>query len=73
MTTRPAGRVCHKKVGSIGDNLSCEGRVVTKKSGQLVITCHVRMLSKGEVLGSRNAKRTNSLHGTVSDGSHVKG
>lgn len=65
------GTGCHKKVRSIGDNLSCEGQVVTKKSGQLVITYPVRILSKGEVLGSRNAKRTNSLHGTVSEGSHV--
>ncbi|KAF2576932.1 hypothetical protein F2Q68_00006365 [Brassica cretica] len=30
--------------------------------GQLVTTCHVGGLLKGEVLGSRNAKRTNNLH-----------
>lgn len=63
--------------GSMLIALHCEpwfaGRVVTKKSGKLVTTCHVRILLKCEVLGSRNAKGTNNLHGRLSEGSHVKG
>ena len=40
---------------------------------QLVTSCPVGELLKGEVLGSSNAKRINKLHGGVSEGSHVRG
>ena len=40
---------------------------------KLVTTRPARMLLKGDVLGSSNAKRINNLHGGVSEDSHVRG
>lgn len=52
---------------------TCEG-LGSVSFDQLVTIYTVGMWLKGEVLDSKNAKRTNNLHGGVStECSHVKG
>ncbi|KAF2556419.1 hypothetical protein F2Q68_00015324 [Brassica cretica] len=51
----------------------CQAESAEQWADQLVTTRLVRVLLKGEVLGSSNVTRINNRHGGVSEGSHVRG